>query len=63
FVEWRIDRSVADTIVAVDGVKVTTADEFLTEIENKHPGDEVALTVLRSGRELTVRLRLGESHE
>jgi S1-C subfamily serine protease len=63
FMEYRIDRSVADTIVAVDGVKVTTADEFLTEIENKHPGEEVSLTILRGGRELTVRLRLGESRE
>ena len=63
FTEYRIDRSAADTIVAVDGVKVTTADEFLTEIENKHPGDEVTLTVLRGGREMAVRIRLGESPE
>ncbi|HEX7377973.1 MAG TPA: trypsin-like peptidase domain-containing protein [Pirellulales bacterium] len=59
FMEYRIDRGAADTIVAVDGVKVTTADEFLTAVENKHPGDEVTLTVLRGGREMTVRLRLG----
>jgi S1-C subfamily serine protease len=61
--EYRIDRSVADTIISIDGVKVTTADEFLTEVENKHPGDEVTLTILRGGRQMTVRLRLSESHE
>jgi S1-C subfamily serine protease len=63
FTEYRIDRSAADTIVSVDGAKVTTADEFLTEIENKRPGDEVTLIVLRGGREVAVRIRLGESQE
>jgi S1-C subfamily serine protease len=63
FTEYRIDRSAADTIVSVDGVKVTTADEFLTEIENKQPGDEVTLIVLRQAREVAVRIRLGESQE
>lgn len=63
FMEYRIDRGAADTIVAVDGMKVTTADEFLTEVENKHPGDEVTLTVLRGEQRLRVRLRLGESEE
>lgn len=64
FTEFRMDRSVADTIVAVDGVKVTTADEFLTEIENRHhPGDEVELTVLHAGHEAVIRVRLGESQE
>jgi S1-C subfamily serine protease len=63
FVEYRVDRSVADTIVAVDGVKVSTADEFLTEIENKRPGDEVTLTVLRKRREEAVRVRLVEDQQ
>lgn len=63
FTEFRIDRSVADTIVAVDGTKVSTADEFLTEIENKRPGDEVTLTVLRAGRETAVRIKLGETKD
>lgn len=63
FMEYRIDRSTADTIVAVDGVKVTTADEFLTEVENKHPGDEVSLTILRGERETVVRLQLGKSDQ
>lgn len=64
FVEWRLDRSTADTIVAVGEVKVTTADEFLTEIENSHhPGDDVDLTVLHAGHEAVIHVRLGESPE
>jgi S1-C subfamily serine protease len=63
FTEYRIDRSAADTIVAVDGTKVSTADEFLTEIENKRPGDEVTLTLLRAGREVAVRVKLGETRD
>ncbi|HWB09093.1 MAG TPA: trypsin-like peptidase domain-containing protein [Pirellulales bacterium] len=61
FTEYHIDRSAADTIVAVDGTKVGTADEFLTEIEKKRPGDEVTLTLLRAGREVSVRVKLGET--
>ncbi|HEV3344648.1 MAG TPA: PDZ domain-containing protein, partial [Pirellulales bacterium] len=63
FTEYHIDRSAADTIVSVDGTKVSTADEFLTEIENKRPGDEVSLTVLRGGHEVVVRIKLGETKD
>ena len=49
--------------MAVDGVKVATADEFLTEIENKKPGDEVTLTILRGGREMAIRISLVEDQE
>ena len=54
-----VDRSAADLIVAVDGAAIATADEFLTAIETKQPGDEVLLTVVREGRELQVPVRLG----
>jgi len=53
-----IDRSAADLIVAVDGKPIITADDFLTLVEAKQPGDEVMLTVVRGGRETQVRLRL-----
>ncbi len=53
-----IDRSAADLIIAVDGQKVVSADDFLDAVESKRPGDEVLLTVVRDKRELTVRLRL-----
>src|SRR5688572_721990 len=54
-----IDRSAADMIVAVDGERITSADEFLDLVESKRPGETVVLTVVRQGREVDVRLRLG----
>ena len=62
--EFRsIDPTAADLIVGVDGKQVSTVDEFLTVIEAKRPGDEVALSVIRDGREVKVPLVLGESDE
>jgi len=60
--ERRLDRSQADTIVAVDGEKVTTADSFLTLIERHRPGDRAVLTLFRDGQlvEVTVTLTAGE---
>ena len=55
------DYSSADRIVAVNGELVKTADELLTIIERKRPGEEVAMTVVRSGRRLDVQLPLGDS--
>jgi S1-C subfamily serine protease len=57
------DRSAADLIVAVDGQRITSGDEFLSAIESKQPGDEVDLLIVREGREITVRVRLGENDE
>jgi S1-C subfamily serine protease len=54
-----IDRSAADLIVAVDGDRISSADEFLDLVESKRPGDEVTLTIIRQGREQDIRLRLG----
>jgi S1-C subfamily serine protease len=50
----RIDRSGADVIVAVAGQSVRTADDFLSAVESKNPGDQVLLTVQREGRRLDV---------
>ncbi|MCS7304981.1 MAG: trypsin-like peptidase domain-containing protein [Thermoguttaceae bacterium] len=57
-----IDRSAADLIVGVDGQKIKNADDFLSLIESKQPGDVVTLNVLRQGRliEVPVRLEAGE---
>jgi len=58
-----IDRNSADLIVAVDGQKVVTANDFLAFVEAKKPGQEVVITVIRQGREVQVPVRLtaGES--
>jgi S1-C subfamily serine protease len=60
--EYRaIDPSSADLIVSVDGQRVKTVDDFLTIIEAKQPGDQVALGILRNGRETAVPLVLDAS--
>jgi len=59
FVVESIDRAAADLIVAVDGQKVTRADDFLGIIEAKAPGATVTITILRKGKELEVPIVLG----
>jgi S1-C subfamily serine protease len=53
-----IDRNSADLIVGVDGQKIITADEFLSCIEARRPGEETVLTVVRESREVQVPVRL-----
>ncbi len=57
----QIDRTAADLIVAVENVPITTADQFLTAVESKQPGEQVAITVKRQGQEITAHVRLIES--
>jgi S1-C subfamily serine protease len=59
--ERRIDRSQADTIVAVDGERVTTADSFLTLIEQHRPGERPVLTVLRDGQLAEIQVTLASA--
>jgi S1-C subfamily serine protease len=54
----RVDRSGADLIVAVAGQAVRTADDFLSAIESRNPGDQVLITVEREGHRLDVSLVL-----
>jgi len=58
-----LDRSAADLIVAVDGKRIGDADELLTQIETKQPGEQVVLTVVREGRETQIPVRLGADTE
>jgi putative serine protease PepD len=48
-----------DVITAVDGERVSSADELRSVIDAKKPGDEVRLTYSRAGESHTVRLTLG----
>ena len=59
----RIDVSTADLIIAVNGEKIKTADDFLSLVEAHAPGTEILITVIREGRELQVPVRLGVSQE
>lgn len=59
FVVESVDRAAADLVVAVDGKKVTNADDFLGIIEAKEPGNQVGLTIVRKGKEMQVQVVLG----
>ena len=54
----RVDRTGADLVVAVAGQAVRTADDFLSAIDSKNPGDQVLVTVEREGHRLDVSLVL-----
>lgn len=56
-----IDTSAADLIQSIDGQPVLTADDLLTHIERKSPGDTVHLGIVRDGRKITVPVVLGQS--
>jgi S1-C subfamily serine protease len=60
--ERKVDRSQADTIVAVDGEKAITADTFLSLIERHQPGERAVLTIVRDGKlvDVPVTLSAGE---
>jgi S1-C subfamily serine protease len=53
-----VDPSSADLIVSVDGQPIKTADDFLSAVEAKRPGEQVVLGIVRNGREIGVPLRL-----
>lgn len=59
--QTSVDTSAADLIKAVDGKPITSADDLLAAIENKRPGEYVALTVIREGAPVDVRVLLGET--
>jgi putative serine protease PepD len=47
-----------DVITAVDGHKVTTAEELQRTIDAKHPGDTVSITYWRNGKSHTTDVKL-----
>ncbi len=55
-----IDTSTADLIQSVDGQPVRTADDLLTHIERKQPGDTVRLGIVRNGVQTVVPVTLGQ---
>ena len=57
----RVDRSAADLIVGVDEQKIATADDFLSYIDEKRPGDEVVLSIIRDGKKLKVAVPLASA--
>jgi S1-C subfamily serine protease len=57
----RLDPSSADVIVAIDGTRVQSVEDLLTEVEAHAPGDVVNVTVLRGGKVMEIPVRLGQS--
>lgn len=54
-----VDHSQADLIIAIDGQKLERADDLVSVIETKKAGDQVVLTILRSGRTIPIPVILG----
>lgn len=59
FLIEKIDRLAADRIIGVDGEKVESADDLLTYLDSKRPGQRVTLKILRSGQKIDLPLVLG----
>lgn len=59
----RVDRSGADVIVAVGDVPIRTADDFLSAVESRNPGDRVLIKVRREGFELVIPVVLRAEKE
>lgn len=58
FTTERVDKSKADLIVEVDDQKVETTEDFLGYVDEKQPGEEVVLTIVRNGERTKVPLLL-----
>jgi S1-C subfamily serine protease len=61
FLVRRLDPDSADIIVAIDGKRVRSFDELLTEVEAHPPGETITLTVVREGEVTKVSVVLGRS--
>ncbi|MBL4883224.1 MAG: trypsin-like peptidase domain-containing protein [Planctomycetaceae bacterium] len=59
FVVERMDKSAADLIIALDGTKITSAEDFRDEIEAHKPGETIVLTIIRADKELKIPVQLG----
>ena len=57
----RLDPDSADLLVAIDGKRVHSVDELLTEVESHSPGQVVKVKVVRGGRSVEIPVTLGQS--
>ncbi|MDR0704935.1 MAG: trypsin-like peptidase domain-containing protein [Planctomycetaceae bacterium] len=53
-VGFKIDWSVADIIVAVNGIETKKADDFTTVIDDHKPGDRIQLDIIRNGKRIQI---------
>jgi S1-C subfamily serine protease len=53
------DRENADVILKIEDKEIQTADDINNIVGERKPGDEIAVTISRGGRETVLRVRLG----
>jgi S1-C subfamily serine protease len=53
-------QRMGDIIVAIDGKKVTAADDLQNAMQDKKPGDTIQVEVLRDGDHTTIPVKLSE---
>jgi S1-C subfamily serine protease len=61
YVRKSLDPDSADLIVAIEHKRVRTVEELLTEVEKHRPGETVRVTVVRDGKPMDIKVRLGQS--
>ena len=49
-----------DTITAIDGKDIKTGDELVNEIAGRKPGSSATLTFIRSGKQQTAKVTIGD---
>jgi 2-alkenal reductase len=49
-----------DVIIAIDGTPVRGMDDIITYLQQTEVGQQVTLTLIRDGQELTLPVELGE---
>ena len=54
----QLDVSTADIITAVEGIPVKKVDDFTAVIDERIPGDQVALDIVRDGKNLKITVTL-----
>jgi S1-C subfamily serine protease len=50
-----------DVVTAIDGVAVADAQSLISEVQKHKVGDQVKLSIIRGGQQLSVNVTLGES--
>jgi len=61
--EQKLDRSQADLLVGAEGKRIKTADDLLSIVEAKRPGDTIELAIVRNGQEGIVAVTLAASDD
>ena len=59
FVIQKVDRLAADRIIGVDGSPVETADDLMSYLDGKRPGERVVLKVVRDKTKIDLPIVLG----